>query len=223
MGNEQWGMWNGKWGMIARKQAVVPKNHLKIWCFGLSHRSIFLMRSATRRIWDTSQWAPQLKNGYGANNNYRVTGLARKQVVVSNNIRIMGLAGTFASGKDTLADYLVAHKNFYHVSTGDIIREESMKLHGSTDRVYLREVANQMRSERGPGPAGRLRRYCVQWHQKSRRSRKAAGAWGSATLCRCRQKTSLPTSFYQGPWPSRCNLWRLPEKWSARNEQADGQ
>ena len=70
---------------------------------------------------------------------------------MSSNIRIIGLAGTFASGKDTLADYLVAHKNFYHVSTGDIIREESMKLHGSTDRVYLREVANQMRSERGPG------------------------------------------------------------------------
>lgn len=63
--------------------------------------------------------------------------------------RIIGLTGTFASGKDTLANYLVAEKNFMHLSTSDILRQEALRLRGSTERPVLFEVANQLRRERG--------------------------------------------------------------------------
>jgi len=62
---------------------------------------------------------------------------------------IIGLCGTFASGKDTLADYLVSTYNLMHLSTGDIVRQEAMRLRGSTERPVIFEVANQLRAERG--------------------------------------------------------------------------
>ena len=64
---------------------------------------------------------------------------------------IIGLSGTFASGKDTLADYLVERCNFMHLSTGDLVREEAMRLRGSVERPVLFEVANQLRREKGAG------------------------------------------------------------------------
>lgn len=67
------------------------------------------------------------------------------------NKKIVGLSGTFASGKDTLADYLVTHHNFMHLSTGDLVREEAMRLRGSIERPVLFEVANQLRREKGAG------------------------------------------------------------------------
>jgi dephospho-CoA kinase len=68
---------------------------------------------------------------------------------MNNSSRIIGLTGTFASGKDTLANYLVAEKNFMHFSTSDILRQEALRLRGSTERPVLFEVANQLRRERG--------------------------------------------------------------------------
>jgi dephospho-CoA kinase len=68
---------------------------------------------------------------------------------MNNPSRIVGLTGTFASGKDTLANYLVTEKNFIHFSTSDILRQEALRLRGSTERPVLFEVANQLRHERG--------------------------------------------------------------------------
>ena len=62
---------------------------------------------------------------------------------------ILGLSGTFGSGKDTLAHLLVRDYNFAHYSTGDILRQEAMRLRGSVERPVLFEVANQLRRERG--------------------------------------------------------------------------
>ena len=63
--------------------------------------------------------------------------------------RIIGLAGTFASGKDSLAHFLVNDYNFMHLSTGDIFRQEALRLRNSIERPVLFEVANQLRKERG--------------------------------------------------------------------------
>jgi len=67
-------------------------------------------------------------------------------MTTSNNLSIIGVAGTFGSGKDTLAEYLLEQKNYFHVSTGDLVREESEKRHNSTERnPYLQETATYLR------------------------------------------------------------------------------
>lgn len=63
---------------------------------------------------------------------------------------IIGLAGTFASGKDTLAEWIEQH-GFYHVSTSDMVREGCKQKYGSTDRKHLYEYANITRTQQGAG------------------------------------------------------------------------
>lgn len=65
--------------------------------------------------------------------------------------QIIGLAGTFASGKDTLAHYLVQNNNFLHFSTSDMVRQEAMKKYGSIERPILHKTANELRHEKGAG------------------------------------------------------------------------
>lgn len=62
---------------------------------------------------------------------------------------IIGLAGTFASGKDTVAEYIASKHGYVHVSTGDIVRAESLKRGLSTHRNDLFNVANNMRATQG--------------------------------------------------------------------------
>lgn len=64
---------------------------------------------------------------------------------------IIGLSGTFASGKDTLANHLVVNKNFLHVSTSDMIRAVAEAKYGDIERPTLFKTANETREERGPG------------------------------------------------------------------------
>jgi len=66
-------------------------------------------------------------------------------------MKIIGLSGTFAAGKDTLADYLSNKHGFLHVSTSDIVRHVAQEQRGDTHRSVLFEVANQLRDERGGG------------------------------------------------------------------------
>lgn len=71
-------------------------------------------------------------------------------------MKIIGIAGTHASGKDSLARYLVGKYHFLHVSTGDIVREEAMSKHGSIERPVLYKTANEIRATRGHGALGRM-------------------------------------------------------------------
>lgn len=62
------------------------------------------------------------------------------------SMKIIGIAGTLGSGKDTIADYLADNEGFVHVSTGDLVREESKKRHNSVERnPYLQETATYLR------------------------------------------------------------------------------
>lgn len=65
--------------------------------------------------------------------------------------KIIGIAGTFASGKDTLAQHLVDKFGFRHFSTGDMVRLEALNLRGSVERPVLLEIADQMRHAFGAG------------------------------------------------------------------------
>ena len=58
---------------------------------------------------------------------------------------IIGIAGTLATGKDTVAEYLAEQFGYTHVSTGDIVRELAMQEHGSIERPVLYETAKAHR------------------------------------------------------------------------------
>lgn len=64
---------------------------------------------------------------------------------------LIGIAGSFASGKDTIAHRLEADYGFTHVSTGDMVRTVAMKERGSIERPVLHEVADQHRHRDGAG------------------------------------------------------------------------
>lgn len=59
--------------------------------------------------------------------------------------KIIGIAGTFASGKDAAAEFLVKQHGYLHVSTGDLIRAETAKRGHSIHRDNLVWVANKLR------------------------------------------------------------------------------
>ena len=62
---------------------------------------------------------------------------------------ILGLSGTFGSGKDTAAKYLAKKYNLLHISTGDMVREEALKTRGSLERPILQEIATKLRKDFG--------------------------------------------------------------------------
>lgn len=64
---------------------------------------------------------------------------------------LIGIAGSFASGKDTIAHALEADYGFTHVSTGDMVRAAAQRERGSVERPVLFEVANEHRHRDGAG------------------------------------------------------------------------
>ena len=63
---------------------------------------------------------------------------------------IIGITGWFASGKDTVADYLVK-KGFKSFSLSDVLREELRKEGKEVIRQNLLAKGNELRAEFGPG------------------------------------------------------------------------
>lgn len=61
---------------------------------------------------------------------------------------IIGLTGTFAAGKDTVAEFLET-KGFEHFSTGDQIREIAAERGIAQSRDVLRELGNELRDDNG--------------------------------------------------------------------------
>ena len=69
---------------------------------------------------------------------------------MERNLRVIGITGHPASGKDTVADYLVA-RGFAKISMGDILREEMTALQIPIDRSHMNDFAKKVRAERGNG------------------------------------------------------------------------
>jgi dephospho-CoA kinase len=63
-------------------------------------------------------------------------------------MKIIGLCGQPASGKDTVADFFVA-KGFAHISLGDTLREEMRRLDIPTDRAHMSVFAAEAKKSRG--------------------------------------------------------------------------
>lgn len=67
---------------------------------------------------------------------------------------IIGITGTLAAGKDTIASYL-QKKGFVHHSLSDILREE-LKKQGIKENIdNLLALGNKLRQEFGPGILGK--------------------------------------------------------------------
>jgi dephospho-CoA kinase len=64
---------------------------------------------------------------------------------------ILGITGTLAAGKDTMADYLVEKKGFQSYSLSDELRAEADRQGQGKDRDSLYEVGRKLRAEAGPG------------------------------------------------------------------------
>mgnify|MGYP003394687780 CR=1 FL=1 len=65
-------------------------------------------------------------------------------------MKIIAITGHPASGKDTVADYLVS-KGFNKITMSDILREEMTKLGIVTDRSHIHQFAKEMRQKHGNG------------------------------------------------------------------------
>ena len=64
---------------------------------------------------------------------------------------LIGVSGTFGSGKDSLARILVNEYGYTEVSTSDLVREVAMRERGSIERPVLAEVATMCREKYGAG------------------------------------------------------------------------
>lgn len=63
---------------------------------------------------------------------------------------IIGITGSYCSGKDTVAAYLI-QKGFAHLSLSDILREEAAARKLSPNRETLIALGNELREKHGPG------------------------------------------------------------------------
>jgi dephospho-CoA kinase len=68
-----------------------------------------------------------------------------------NNKIVLGISGTFASGKGTLAAYLAKHYNLLNVSTSDMLAAEAMREFGNTDRPSKHAAGERLRRAQGGG------------------------------------------------------------------------
>lgn len=82
--------------------------------------------------------------------------------------RLVGLAGTFCSGKDTGAAHLVEAKGFMHVSTGDILRAEASRQGRDHQRSTLIDIALELNREYG-SPGAFVFRGIKQWEAQQER------------------------------------------------------
>jgi len=62
---------------------------------------------------------------------------------------LIGITGTDGAGKGTVVEYLVKQKGYLHYSARGFILRELQARGLPTDRAHMREVANQLREERG--------------------------------------------------------------------------
>lgn len=63
---------------------------------------------------------------------------------------IIGVTGTFASGKDTVAEYLAQNKGYAAYSLADEIRHEANARGVSQERSNLKRIGNELRETEGP-------------------------------------------------------------------------
>ena len=69
---------------------------------------------------------------------------------------LIGLTGSYCSGKDTVAEYLVKEKNFGHVSLSDELRKVLRSRNIDTTRENLIRIGTELREKEGLGVLAKL-------------------------------------------------------------------
>ena len=69
---------------------------------------------------------------------------------------LIGLTGSYCSGKDTVADYLVNKKGFGHVSLSDELRKVLHARNIETTRENLIRIGTELRGKEGSGVLAKL-------------------------------------------------------------------
>ena len=82
--------------------------------------------------------------------------MPKLSTIISSKLPIIGLTGTFAGGKDTLAKYLCDEFGYHHASTSDIVRKFAKEKYGSIERPILNKTATELRHNRGAGVLAEL-------------------------------------------------------------------
>jgi dCMP deaminase len=77
---------------------------------------------------------------------------------------IIGLTGMFASGKDSVAEYLMK-KGFKHISLSDMLRDELNKRKVEITRDNLIAIGNELREKHGHGVLGERAFDCIRSQQ----------------------------------------------------------
>lgn len=65
-------------------------------------------------------------------------------------MQIIGITGPSASGKGTIVEYLVQHKQFVHYSVRSFLTQELEKRNLPIDRDHMRDLGNELRAKYGP-------------------------------------------------------------------------
>jgi hypothetical protein len=65
--------------------------------------------------------------------------------------RLVGIAGTNCSGKDTAGDHLAVHFSFQHASLSSVLRDEARRRGLGVERPTLIQMNVELRRELGPG------------------------------------------------------------------------
>ena len=65
-------------------------------------------------------------------------------------MQIIGITGTLGAGKGTVVEYLVKNRNFNHYSVSGFLKDELIKVNKEVNRTNLQDVANEIRTSKGP-------------------------------------------------------------------------
>lgn len=71
--------------------------------------------------------------------------------VMNSSLKLIGVAGTNGSGKDTVGHILAEHYNFLFITVTELLREECRKRGLPVERENLREISAEWRREHGTG------------------------------------------------------------------------
>lgn len=68
---------------------------------------------------------------------------------MSHGVRIIGIAGTNGSGKDTVGRLLAERHNYLFISVTDLLRDELHRRGVPTDRLHMRTLSKEWREQYG--------------------------------------------------------------------------
>ena len=68
---------------------------------------------------------------------------------MSHDVRIIGIAGTNGSGKDTVGRLLAERHNYLFISVTDLLRDELHRRGVPTDRLHMRTLSKEWREQYG--------------------------------------------------------------------------